>query len=198
MANKPGTGKAVGAGTYKVTLAGGGLAMNRNISEATALRIVRLVMEGPGTDGGSAGQPGAGSGGSLLAPGLEATTTPSALGNPKVFMAAKRPGTDVERIASLAFYLTYGRNTPHFKTKALTDLNTEAAGTRFSNAAYSAKNAVTTGFLAAAGKGNRQITPLGEDVVKALPDREAVKTVIADAPGRRRKASPKRRIKKSR
>src|SRR5438105_12140293 len=45
---------------------------------------------------------------------------------PKQFLKMKRPKTDVERIACLAYYLLNARNQPHFKTDDLTKLNTEA------------------------------------------------------------------------
>ena len=34
---------------------------------------------------------------------------------PKKFMLQKRPSTNIERVACLAYYLTCFRNTPHFK-----------------------------------------------------------------------------------
>jgi hypothetical protein len=115
---------------------------------------------------------------------------PTAIGNmkPKEFLAAKRPVTDVERVACLAYYLTYALNQPHFKTRDITELNTKAAGIPFANAARSVNNAAgQSGFLAPAGKGNKQITPHGEDVVNALPNREAVTALLAQAPTKRRR-----------
>ena len=115
----------------------------------------------------------------------------------KEFLRTKKPTTDVERITVLAYYLTHNRSTPHFKTQDLTALNTEAGGDKFSNAAFTAANAVKqNGYLTAAGKGKRQITPRGEDVVTALPDREAVAAVLAEQPkrkgrGRRSKSKQK-------
>jgi hypothetical protein len=113
---------------------------------------------------------------------------------PKQFMSLKRATTDVERIACLAYYLTYARDTLHFKTTDLTSLNTEAAGLRFGNASQAASNAMNqNGYIAQAGKGNRQITPRGEAVVEALPDREAVAAALAEHPkrARRKKAAAK-------
>lgn len=107
--------------------------------------------------------------------------------SPKEFVTAKKPKTDVERITVLAYYLTHYRGVPHFATAQLSGLNTEAAQPRFSNAANSASNAVkSSNFLAPAPQGKRQITALGEAVVEALPDREAVKVAI-DENGRRRR-----------
>jgi hypothetical protein len=116
---------------------------------------------------------------------------------PREFLKAKKPTTDVERITVLAYYLTHNRTTPHFKTQDLTALNTEAGGDRFSNAANTASNAVKqNGYLTAAGKGNRQITGRGEDVVNALPDREAVDKVLAELPKRKGRAGRSKGKKK--
>jgi hypothetical protein len=109
--------------------------------------------------------------------------------SPKQFMSAKKPTTDVERIATLAYYLTYARETPYFKTADLTALNTEAAGLRFGNASQASNNAMNqNGYIAQAGKGNRQITPRGEALVEALPDREEVTAALAEHPKRARRA----------
>jgi hypothetical protein len=110
--------------------------------------------------------------------------------SPKEFLFHKQPKTDVERMACLAYYLTHFRDTPHFKTLDLAKLNTEAAQTKFSNAAYAANNATTSGYLAPAPKGHRQITAAGEQFVVALPDREAAKQAIMTA--RRRKNARKK------
>jgi hypothetical protein len=117
---------------------------------------------------------------------------------PKTFLKEKRPITDVQRIACLAFYLTHGKNTPHFKTRDLTMLNTEAAGDKIGNATQAVKNATNQNhFISPAGRGNKQITPLGEDVVNVLPDQEKVKAVIAEAlAGRRKRRPSKARQKK--
>src|SRR5437867_1584522 len=57
--------------------------------------------------------------------------------SPKQFMIQKKPTTDVERIACLAYYLTHYREQPYFKTLDLSKLNTEAAQVKFANAAKS-------------------------------------------------------------
>lgn len=110
--------------------------------------------------------------------------------SPKEFLFQKQPKTDVERMACLAFYLTHFRDTPHFKTLDLAKLNTEAAQTKFSNAAYAANNATSSGYLAPAPKGQRQITAAGEQFVAALPDREAAQNAMAAA---RRRKNPRRK-----
>jgi hypothetical protein len=110
---------------------------------------------------------------------------------PKQFMSAKQPTTDIERITCLAYYATHSQGTPHFKTAELTGLNTEAALPKFGNSSQAADNALKNGYLAQAGKGNRQITVRGEAVVSALPDREAVSAALAAHP------SPARRVKRA-
>lgn len=111
--------------------------------------------------------------------------------SPKDFLLEKRPHTDVERVACLAFYLTHYRDTPHFKTIDISKLNTEAAQPKFSNTANAAANAVKTGYLAASSKGHRQISAAGEQFVHALPDRDTAREVMASMRRRRRPKRPK-------
>jgi len=120
------------------------------------------------------------------------------LGTPKQFLATKAPLTDIERVTVHAYYLTHARAMPHFSTKDLSDLNTEAAGPRLSNTSYAASNATKKGgFLAAAPGGKKQITARGEALVEALPDRNAVAAALDSMPGKpRRKASRKKKATK--
>lgn len=141
-------------------------------------------------------QSGASPGGVRQAFGVGPVTNgaPGDLGTPREFLAAKSPSTDIERITCLAFYLTHARNMPHFDTKDLSELNTEAAGARFSNASYTASNATKkNGFLTAAPGGKKQITPRGEALVNALPDRQAVEAALEAMPGRPRRRPGGRR-----
>ncbi len=112
--------------------------------------------------------------------------------SPKQFMRLKRPETDVQKIACLAYYLTKYREQPHFKTLDLSKLNTEAAGQKLANAAAAVKNSANqNGFLAQAGGGKKQITAFGEDVVEALPDQSAVKSLMDAKPKKRKKKNKK-------
>lgn len=102
---------------------------------------------------------------------------------PKSFLVEKRPVTDVERVTCLAYYLAHYRDTPQFKTKLLTKLNTEASQPKFSNAAVSVQNAtVQNQFLSQAGAGSKQITARGEALVESLPDQEKVKAALQAIP----------------
>lgn len=106
--------------------------------------------------------------------------------SPKEFMLEKKPVSDIERIACLAYYLTHYRDTPHFKTLDLSKLNTEAAQIKFSNAAFAVSNAIKAGLLVPTTRGNKQISAVGELFVQSLPDRAAAKAAMAEARPRRR------------
>ena len=119
-----------------------------------------------------------------------APPTPSGQ-TPKEFLREKSPTSEVHRIACLAYYLTHLKCQPQFNTKDLSLLNSEAGLTRMSNASTTVANAEKSGLLTLLGHGKKQITALGEDVVKALPDRSAVKLVMSA-----RRKPRKRRAKK--
>lgn len=104
----------------------------------------------------------------------------------KDFLLEKQPKTDVERVACLSYYLTHYRDTPHFKTLDLSKLNTEAAQPKFVNAANTANNALKMGYLVPASRGQRQLSAAGEQFVRALPDRDAAKEVMASVKPRKK------------
>jgi hypothetical protein len=106
--------------------------------------------------------------------------------SPKEFMLEKKPIQDIERVVTLAYYLTHYRDTPHFKTLDLSKLNTEAAQVKFSNAAKAVDNATKAGLLVQAVKGMKQISSKGELYVQALPDRMAAKEAVAHFRQRRK------------
>ena len=105
--------------------------------------------------------------------------------SPKDFVFQKRPGTQIERVACLAYYLTHHRDTPHFKTTDISKLNTEAAQTKLSNASYAVNDATRSGLLATAAKGMKQLSALGEKYVEALPDHAAAREIASAMRGRR-------------
>jgi len=159
----------------------------RVISEEIALKVITLIMGGPGQAQEESGGGNLNHKAGSEEPGLGDNPTP------KTFIAQKKPSSEIERITCLAYYLDRYRNVSAFKTKDLTKLNTEAAQPTFSNPTVFARNAETAGYLAKAGGGSKQISDLGESLVKVFPDREKVKKVLADY-----KTNRKRRAKKSR
>jgi len=150
----------------------------------------RLGLPAPGGAGGGAGGgsgagggAGSGSGGSGGAASGAAATGEGL--TPAKFMALKKPASDIERITCLA-YLLKRSGTSIFVTRDLSKMNTTAAGGEFSNASFAANNALKAHLLAKAGGKNKQLTMLGEMVVEALPDREAVKKAIEEHKPRRK------------
>lgn len=171
---------------YTVTVDGQGVQVKRTVSEAIAQEIIALTM------GRSASAP-------AVAVGVDTSTSAVDVSQTaKVFLAGKRPTSDIERITCLAFYLTHNRGMTSFKTNDLTKLNTDAAQKRFSNPTVAARNAVQQEYLALAGGGRKQISARGEAVVRALPDRAEVKKALdANPPSRRRKKKVASSKKKS-
>jgi hypothetical protein len=110
---------------------------------------------------------------------------------PKEFLLQKKPVTDVEQIACLAYYLTHYRETPEFKTLDLSQLNTEAAQVKFSNAAKAVDNATRAGFLIPTKKGNKQISANAELYVRELPDKVAAKAAISHSRNKRKGKRPR-------
>ena len=108
---------------------------------------------------------------------------------PKEFLLEKKPDTEVERVACLAYYLAHYRDIPRFKTIEISKLNTEAAQTKLSNASRTVFGAVRSGYLADAAKGMKQLSAEGERYVEALPDRGAAKEVRPRTKKRIRKKS---------
>lgn len=119
---------------------------------------------------------------------------PKSLANitPKEFIRRKSPDSDVLRVACLAYYLTYARKQPEFKSEDIAKLNTEAAAQKFGNPLKTVNNAMARShFLAPAGGGKKQITAYGEDIVNALPDLAAV-SEISKKYKKSKRAKPKK------
>ena len=110
--------------------------------------------------------------------------------SPKEFLRDKKPASDVERVACLAYYLTHHRDTPHFKTVDISALNTEGAQPKFSNASMAVDNATKAGLLVQANKGAKQLSASGEHYVQLLPDRDAAREMIKSSNVRRKTRRP--------
>lgn len=114
----------------------------------------------------------------------------------KTFITRKKPKTNVERIACLAYYLAHYQGIRHFKTINITELNTEAAQNEISNTAGTIINALQGGYLAPATKGFKKISAFGEQYVDALPDRQSARSIMAKSRSRRTKHKKKSTNKK--
>jgi hypothetical protein len=165
---------------YSVTVKGPGHNFSRDIEETVAIKILNLVTSGVVPYGSGSAAAGSNAAAGIL-DGASSLT-------PKQFIAQKRPKTQYERIACPGYYLTNGRGTAQFVTDDLTALNTEAAQPPILNAPKIVNDtAQKYRYLTGAGDRNKQMTVLGEDIVAALPDREAVKAVIASNRSNKRK-----------
>jgi hypothetical protein len=170
---------------FHVTLGGEGIKVDKDVAADVARRIMNIVLggedhrAGPGDDSAGAGP-------------RDASATSTEKLTAKAFMAAKRPGTDVERVTCLAFYLTHTLGTPTFQTRDISKLNADAHQPKLANPTVATNNASRQRYLTPAGGGKKRITTLGEEVVRALPDRAAVNQVLASQPGGRRKRSKSR------
>ena len=152
--------------SYTVKIEGEGIDVTQLISKERARQILNIIMSTNSEE--------------LIAE-IDGNTTKSSdreVLDPKMFMAMKKPMSDVERITCLAYYLSHYRGIAQYKTRELTDLNTEASQPRFSNPTVAARNAVQQQYLSLAGGGRKQITTRGEAVVNVLPDRDKVKKAL--------------------
>ncbi len=138
---------------------------------------------------GTVGSVQAGVARSLLTPPMAGATTTadaqSALTNPRAFIRFKKPTTDVQRVACLGYYLAQTTGQQGFTSKAISTAHTDSGGSSINmpraldNATRGAK------YLSNRGPHEKQLTTLGEDVVNALPDQAAVKSIEAAAKGGR-------------
>jgi hypothetical protein len=114
----------------------------------------------------------------------------------KQFLFEKKPQSDVERIACLAYYLTHYQNMLEFQTRDISLLNTEAAQRKLSNPWHAVSNAIRAGYIIRGSTGYYRLSAMGEVYIGALPDRDTAKDAIADTkPMRKQKKSAAKRIK---
>lgn len=111
----------------------------------------------------------------------------------RAFMRAKRPATDMQRVACLGYFLVHTTNKPGFTSKEIGQANTESGGTSI-NLPRALDNATRTAkYLANRGVKEKQLTTLGEDIVDALPDQTAVKEIEGAMRGRSKRAKRKKK-----
>lgn len=113
--------------------------------------------------------------------------------SPKEFLLEKKPATDIDRVACLAYYLTHYRDMSQFKTIDISKLNVEAAQRRFSNPAHTVENATRKEYLVTSTKGTKKLGAVGEVFVDALPDKKAAQQAIAKIRPRKPRSRPSRK-----
>jgi hypothetical protein len=174
---------------YTLKLTGPGHSFERKVGEEIANKVISFVMSGSVNLESSGGNLGSGS----AAQHAHQQASPGGNLTPKQFMSLKKPENNYERVACLAYYLTNNRQTPHYKTADINKLNVESAHSFSNAAAFVADAASKFHYLSPAGGGKKQITPLGEALVEALPDRAKVQAALAEhkprKKGKKRKKS---------
>lgn len=115
--------------------------------------------------------------------------TQSALASQNVrsFVRLKQPANDVQRVACLVYFLTHTQNKLGFTSKEITQAHTDSGGSAI-NMTRALDNATRqTRYLSSRGRKEKQLTPLGEDAVNALPSQEAVRGLGAGSKGPKKK-----------
>lgn len=74
----------------------------------------------------------------------------------RAFMASKKVSNAIEQVACLAYYLTYHKNTQHFKAADLNKLNGDAGAPRIGNIRDAVANATKAHYLARSGAERRR------------------------------------------
>ncbi|MEW5850714.1 MAG: hypothetical protein AB2A00_18145 [Myxococcota bacterium] len=101
------------------------------------------------------------------------------------WVAQKGPRTDAERITCLAYYLVHEHKKTAFRTRDLTQLNSAAGLSPFTNATVAVVSAVKKGLLSRGRGGDLSLARNGDRFVEALPDR-ARALQVADVTSRKR------------
>jgi hypothetical protein len=153
------------------------------------LTVQTQTSGGEGTGGGTGGGAPAGAN----TPDAQAAITKNDV---RAFIRAKKPATDVQRVACLGAYLAQTTGKHGFTSKDISAAHTTSGGSKI-NLTRALDNATRQSkYISNLSGREKQLTPLGEDVVAALPDQQAVKDVEKDSKGRRgRKASKKTKKK---
>jgi hypothetical protein len=127
-----------------------------------------------------AGGGGAGVGGVGGAPlGSNSSDAQAAIASNSIraFIRAKKPTTDVQRVACLGAYLAQTTGQHGFTSKDIATAHTDSGGSKI-NLPRALDNATRRAKYISTRSGHeKQLTTLGEDVVGALPDQTAVKAL---------------------
>ena len=114
------------------------------------------------------------------------------------FIRIKRPATDVQRVACLGYFVLQTTGQQGFSSKEVAQANVNSGSSKI-NLTRALDNATRQSkYLSSRGGNSKQLTTLGEDVVDALPDQQAVDELEAAVKGRgKSKGRRKRKSKKA-
>jgi hypothetical protein len=132
--------------------------------------------------------------------GMPSADVQSALSKKDVraFIRAKKPATDVQRVACLVYFLTQTTGQPGASAKEIGQAHTDSGASKM-NMARAIDNATRRSkYLSVRDGRQKQLTTLGEDVVDVLPDQSKVKELesAGKARGAKRARENARRKKK--
>jgi hypothetical protein len=172
----------------KIELSGNGISLKRTVPLAIARHVMDLVLSGKVTPAATPGAPGL--------PPIAPVIPPAAQSmDARQFIKSKQPGTDSERVACVAYFLTNSEKKRHFKTGDVKRVAIDA-GRPFAKPGVAVNDAATKyGYLASAGGGAKQLSPRGETVVELLPNKDRLKEFIKSNPLKKRRARKKPKAK---
>lgn len=147
------------------------------VLQSVASRL-SLTIPQTGAGGGGGGGGGAGTLAGSNSPDAQAAIAKKDI---RAFIRAKKPTTDVQRVACLGSYLAQTTGQHGFTSKDIATAHTDSGGSKI-NLPRALDNATRRAKYISTRSGHeKQLTTLGEDVVNALPDQAAVKAVEAAA-----------------
>src|SRR2546426_3009215 len=111
------------------------------------------------------------------------------------FLARKKPKTNYQAIAALAYYLKHAESVHEFSMKEIEAANTRARRPRIGNLSQDMSDAERYSHFVTSGttSGMKQITTLGEEVVEALPDQKLVRDITRTHKGKKRRRAQAKR-----
>jgi hypothetical protein len=101
--------------------------------------------------------------------------------NIRTFLASKKPTNSYEQVACLAYWMERNDKKDELTIADFHQAKKDARVVGLSNVPRSVRHAKSTyGFLTSLGRGKYGISPRGEAVVEALPNREMVTAALAE------------------
>jgi hypothetical protein len=144
-----------------------------------------IIVQGPAANSGVLSSNASGGSGQTHG-GASSTDIESAIAKKDVraFIRLKRPNTDVQRVACLGYFLVRTTGNHGSSSKDVSKAHTDSGGSKI-NMTRALDNATRQAkYLSNRGPREKQLTTLGEDIVVALPQQQALKEIESAAKGR--------------